>query len=74
MKNEVYGSIQLSVSTPVKSTSEKMAILEANYEISDERFFKSINLSFEDAKGNIHRLDVHMINKVSWDKFFSEDE
>lgn len=72
MTNEVYGSINLDVSTKVDSDSEGLGILEANYKLNEMRIV-NVELKFEDLNGNLHSVKVHNWN-IDWEAYFGEDE
>ncbi|MED1863220.1 hypothetical protein P4V41_07110 [Fictibacillus nanhaiensis] len=72
MPNEVYGIINLDVSTKVGSESNDLGILEANYKLNDMRIV-NVELKFEDLNGKLHNVKVHNWN-IDWEAYFGEDE
>jgi hypothetical protein len=56
--NQVFGKANLLVSVDVKNETEKLALLEANYQYDPNRFV-SWELTGIDCKGNRHKVNVH---------------
>lgn len=73
MKNEVYGNLNVTISMPVSSRNERLAILEANYKVS-ELTIDEVKIVFINYKtGQVHIVDVHDWN-IDWERFFRENE
>ncbi|MBD1379224.1 hypothetical protein [Metabacillus arenae] len=68
MKNEVYGTIILSVSMETESTTEGLAKLEAGYKVNEYNFEMNKSLLVD-----VNRLKVHNVN-VDWESFYEKDE
>jgi hypothetical protein len=72
MRNEVYGTMNLDVSTKVLAKTNDMGLLEANYRLNEMRIV-NVELLLEDLNGELHSVKVHNWN-VEWDAYFGEDE
>jgi hypothetical protein len=72
MKNQMYGTISFDVSMDVKSNNEELAVLEANYKISN-LIIKEVVLTFVDFNDELHSVNVHNWD-VNWERFFGDDE
>jgi len=72
MKNQMYGTISFDVSMDVKSNNEELAVLEANYKISN-LIIKEVVLTFVDLNDELHSVNIHNWD-VNWERFFGDDE
>lgn len=63
MKNEVYGTITLSVSMGTNANSEDLAKLEAGYKVNGYNFRNEL----------LGNMTVHNVD-VDWERFFGDDE
>jgi hypothetical protein len=72
MKSEFYGTITLDVSIPTMSKKDELAVLEANYKISN-LIIKEVVLTFVDLNDELHSVNVHNWD-VNWERFFGDDE
>ena len=72
MKNQMYGTISFDVSMDVKSNNEELAVLEANYKISN-LIIKEVVLTFVDLNDELHTVKVHNWD-IDWERFFGDDE
>ena len=70
--NEVYGTINLSVSMPVEAEGDR-GILEAGCKVGNLKEFKNIRLEFEDSKGIVHKVNIHDYD-IEWERNFGSDE
>lgn len=69
--NNVFGELLVSVLLPVKSKTEDLALLEANYKISPDRFVK-MELIGVTGNGEEVRIPVMEILKTKLDEFVGE--
>lgn len=69
MKNEVYGTIELTVSVDVKSDNEKMAMEEVEFKYGDSTFYEFM-LYGVDRDGNLHKFEAHDFT-INWAEFIN---
>jgi len=72
MKSDFYGTITLDVSIPIRSKKDELAVLEANYKISN-LIIKEVVLTFVDFNDELHSVNVHNWD-VNWERFFGDEE
>lgn len=65
----MYDNLNLAISMPVKSEDESMAVLEANYKISNEVSDVVAIMVIDCIIGKVYKLDVLDWN-IKWQKFF----
>lgn len=73
MKNEIYGEIILGVRMPVSANNERLAMLEANYKVSNEASDVVDIMVIDHITGKVHKIDIIDWN-IKWQKFFREGE
>jgi len=72
MKSEFYGTVTLDVSIPTRTKKDELAVLEANYKISN-LIIKEVVLTFVDLNDELHTVKVHNWD-IDWERFFGDDE